>query len=938
MENVMKIQWMGAFCVGILFTLAGSLSAFELVRDGKAAAGITVDGTEPGLQLAAEEIAKYTKAVTGADISKAKPGIVITTVNSKSLPAEIRAKLADVKSDEAFFMGKLGENFYIVGTTGTGAWYGACDFIEKYLGVRWLIPYENGTFYSAKKSIHVPDQGRIERPAFPVRLFNQVGGWGFDPVAREWAGHNRIQAPGPWGMRDNMERYRKFHEQRMRLNRIEDGGHMTFGRAVPVKEYGKTHPEYFALVDGKRQTNAKIIHHCITNPKVKELLYLYICRYFERYGEETVSWNFGAPDSMTGWCQCENCRKLDNDAKINVSRRFHSVTQEIARRVWDKYPKAKLWTWAYWNYREIPEGVEIDPRTYVYFCAHGRCYAHALDDPSCARNVEVYNLLKRWMKISKRIFIYEYDTAVPYGSQPYEEVLLKDLRLYKKLGLLGRKEEIRYPHMKFLLPQHKKNKWQSLYWMRSKWQYWYLFGRGMWDPEINLEKSLEEIESVFYGKTYPAMKKYHAFRRKLWREAPGCMGFPTGDARTPRLLSRPGAKEQLLKYLDEAEKLAKGDTRLEKEIKIERGLLQDNWIAPNNKFREVQGRSLAAPAAAKAPVIDGKANDPAWGKAFFVTDFKTALDGKKTPCPPELTTSLGILSDRKNLYFLIQAKEPHPEKMKLLATPEDAKSIWSDELVEIFILPQNISMKYYQLAVTPSGALLELEQPGNNAKYKLNAEVKTSRSKDGWIIEMKVPTEKMDGTFANSMVWHLHAARTRHVKDEFPATGWSLDGTAYHDQTSYRPLTIGNPIIRNGDFEGGTDKKGSPKSWGINKNAKLVQIPAGGFAVRLQSGSNVSQIPYGGIFMPAEDCPVELSFRAHGKGKINVTNDRFTRVNGKNRHIRPEGVFQGNLSEKSTLFTAQFTVKAKEFTQLIFSVSGKDSECILDDVSLRLVR
>ena len=918
-------------CAGLLLLSGAALPGFDLVRDGEAAAGIRTEGTEPGLKLAKEEIIKYTKAVTGAELQESKPGIVITTLASKEVPEEIRKKLSAETSDEAFFMGKAGDEFYIVGTSGIGAWYGACDFMEKYLGVRWLTPYENGTFFPEKKSVQVPDEGRIDRPVFPFRLLNQVAGHGFDPETREWAGHNRMQAPGPWGIKATMETYRDFHEQRMRLNRTSDGGHLTFSNPVSRKEYAESHPEYFALVDGVRQVDAKMLQHCITNPEVKELVYQYICRHFEKYGTENVSWLFGAPDTATDWCECEECRKLDNDAKINVSRRFHSVTQEIAKRVWEKYPDARIWIWAYWNYREIPEGVEIDPRTYVYFCPHRRCYAHTLDDPSCPRNAAMFELLKKWRKISDRVFIYEYDIAVPYGSQPYEEVMLQDLKLYRKLGLLGRKEEFILPRMRFV---KKENIWRTFYRERGQWQFWYLLTRGAWDPEIDFESSLEEIESLFYGKTYPAMKKYHALRRQLWKETPGCVGFPLGDDRTPRVLSRPGAREELLALLDEAALLAKGDARLEKEIGIERGLLQENWILPNEKYREIQGRSLSAPSVSEPPVIDGRGDDPVWGSACYITDFRTAFDGKKSPCPAELATSLGILSDRENLYFLIQAKEPHPEKMVVTATPDAPDEIWPDDIFEIFIVPLNNSMKYYQLAVNPAGALLDLEQPGNNAGYKLNAEVKASRSRDGWIVEMKVPVEKMDGVFASGTVWHLHAARTRRVKDELPATGWSLDGTGYHALTDYRPLTIGTPILRNGDFEGPLDEKGNPKFWGVSKTGERIQTPDGGFAFQLLPGGDLRQILYGKVFMPQAECPLEIAFRASGKGKIRVCNARFTQKDGRNVYLGSETVFEGDLSEKDMPFTASFTVRPNEFAQLIFSVSGEDARGVLDDVSV----
>ncbi|MBP5182937.1 MAG: hypothetical protein J6331_07935, partial [Lentisphaeria bacterium] len=210
------------------------LSGFDLVKDSSAVSGIKAEGNEPGLALGAKEITLYTKEVTGADISKAPANMIITTVKNKNLPESIRKELASTKSDEAYYMGAADGKFYLVGTTGVGAWYGACDFMERYLGVRWYAPYEGDTFFRKQADVSAPDEGRVEAPCFPYRLANQCTSHGFDPMSREWAGHNRIQAPGPWGITDTMVKYRDFHEQRMRLDRTTTGGHLTFSLAVPA--------------------------------------------------------------------------------------------------------------------------------------------------------------------------------------------------------------------------------------------------------------------------------------------------------------------------------------------------------------------------------------------------------------------------------------------------------------------------------------------------------------------------------------------------------------------------------------------------------------------------------------------------------------------------------------------------------------------------------
>ena len=276
---------------------------------------------------------------------------------------------------------------------------------------------------------------------------------------------------------------------------------------------------------------------------------------------------------------------------------------------------------------------------------------------------------------------------------------------------------------------------------------------------------------------------------------------------------------------------------------------------------------------------------------------------------------------------------------KLIVHGKDAasiKKIWNDDIIELFIAPQNNSQKYYQIVVNANGTILQLEQPGNNTKIDLGITAKAVKNKDGFVIEMKVPTARMDGTFASGMIWKMHAARSRRIKDANPSGPWSLDGSAFHSRVDYRTMLIGSPIVKNGSFEEGKDKKGGPKFWSLNgkKPGEIVKLSSGAHACKLLPGGDLRQIPYGGIFMPKEDTVVEISFRASGKGTLSVSNARFTKGNKGNKFIVTQGITSVKLTEKSTLYNAVFTVKAKEFTQLIFRVNGEGAQCILDDVSI----
>ncbi len=92
----------------------------------------------------------------------------------------------------------------------------------------------------------------------------------------------------------------------------------------------------------------------------------------------------------------------------------------------------------------------------------------------------------------------------------------------------------------------------------SNWQWYYVASRLTWDPTLDPQTVLDEGESKYYGEAYPAMRKYHALRRRLWAESNVCLGYPRGNPRRPTMLETPGAKEELLGYLDEADALLRG--------------------------------------------------------------------------------------------------------------------------------------------------------------------------------------------------------------------------------------------------------------------------------------------------------------------------------------------------------------------------------------------
>lgn len=88
--------------------------------------------------------------------------------------------------------------------------------------------------------------------------------------------------------------------------RIAHGHNLT--NTVPPATYFDSHPEYYALVNGKRQTTQL----CTSNPDVVRLSIEHINAYFDANPQAT-SYSL-CPDDNKDFCECANCTALDTGA------------------------------------------------------------------------------------------------------------------------------------------------------------------------------------------------------------------------------------------------------------------------------------------------------------------------------------------------------------------------------------------------------------------------------------------------------------------------------------------------------------------------------------------------------------------------------------------------------------------------------------------------
>jgi hypothetical protein len=151
------------------------------------------------------------------------------------------------------------------------------EFLKKYCGVSFVLPGSDGIVVEKRKEIAIPDDVFIcKKPDFEYcrgrskELYYDLANNFFPSIS-----------------------YGTY------------GGH-SHDRAIPQKKYYNQHPEYFALINGKRFKYAKKPQYCLSNKNVQELIYKEILN----HADQGYKWvQLGQSDSFRG-CECSKCINL----------------------------------------------------------------------------------------------------------------------------------------------------------------------------------------------------------------------------------------------------------------------------------------------------------------------------------------------------------------------------------------------------------------------------------------------------------------------------------------------------------------------------------------------------------------------------------------------------------------------------------------------------
>ncbi len=352
-----------------VFSAAAGHAAFDLVRGGRPEASVVIPASaSPAERFAAEELVEFISRITGAalpivatDAPVAGPAVI---VGGHPANAELAAELdrRHPGNYDRFAWRAAGDRLQLVASTGDGIAWAVWDWLERTQEVAFLMPGRHGTYWPKRPEARAADGEAFEAPDLEFRSYSV----GVPEFMRDDLEHGLSPA--------DIFRYRQRFNMWTTLDPADTYGWLGSGHSydhyLPIARYGETHPEWYALQNGRRRTSGGGMWQlCLSNPESPAVFAANAIGEIDAMKAqgipETRILLCVVPNDLGGWCECAECLALrdpDGTWSSAVLHYANAVAAELAPR----YPELKILHFVYHDFGRIP--TRTVPRDNVYIC------------------------------------------------------------------------------------------------------------------------------------------------------------------------------------------------------------------------------------------------------------------------------------------------------------------------------------------------------------------------------------------------------------------------------------------------------------------------------------------------------------------------------------------------------------------------------------------
>jgi hypothetical protein len=185
----------------------------------------------------------------------------------------------------------------------------------------------------------------------------------------------------------------------------------------------------------------------------------------------------------------------------------------------------------------------------------------------------------------------------------------------------------------------------------------------------------------------------------------------------------------------------------------------------------------------KPPVIDGKLDEPCWGKVNNLSGFSR---NEVQKVPAQVGTDAWIARDAANLYIAFLCHEQDIEKIKAEVKKRDG-AVYGDDSVEIFLSTQPEADRYYHFAVNSLGVRTDAFATG--LAWNADWQCAVSKGKDYWTVEIAIPFSILNKMPVQAP-WRINLCRSRYAGKEPECSSWShIKSASFHTPNRFAWLT-----------------------------------------------------------------------------------------------------------------------------------------------------
>ncbi|WP_299531539.1 DUF4838 domain-containing protein [Ulvibacterium sp.] len=403
------------------------------------------------------------------------------------------------------------KDLFIFGHSDLDTRYAVYEFLERYLGCKWYAP----------DATHIPSK---------TTLALEPMNYAYTPEITTRTVHSRLFYENKNFADQQKVTYESFPYY------VPEAKVHTFHRFLPEEKFYASHPEYYALRGNQRLPTQL----CLTNKRVLEIVKDSVAVLFARNPEASVV--SVSQDDNQQYCQCDSCRKIDEEEGSPSGTMIRFVNEVAA-----DFPDKTISTLAY-QYTRKPSKTRPADNVLVTLCSI-ECDRAA---PIAEKCTDFAEDLEGWGRLTDNVRIWDYTTQFTNFLAPFPNLntLRPNIQLFRD------------NNAKWVFEQHSHNP-SELFELRS-----YITAKLLWNPDLNLDALLAEFTEGYYGVAGTYIKAYVDLIHSELEKDTDFFLFLYGDpSEAFDSYLRPELLRRYTELFDKAENVVAGSPELVRRVK-----------------------------------------------------------------------------------------------------------------------------------------------------------------------------------------------------------------------------------------------------------------------------------------------------------------------------------------------------------------------------------